>query len=77
MGKRNKKDAALQHAIAVAGGPAKLAKALGITIQAVSDWKKCPPRRAIAVERATGGVVTRERLCPMVFSERDPKRQAA
>ncbi|HEU4344790.1 MAG TPA: Cro/CI family transcriptional regulator [Candidatus Binatia bacterium] len=65
--KRARKDAALEHALAVAGGPTKLAQVLGITVQAVSGWAKCPPAQAIAVERATGGVVSRERLCPRVF----------
>jgi DNA-binding transcriptional regulator YdaS (Cro superfamily) len=62
-----KKDAALQRAITMAGGPAALARVIGVTAQAVSKWKKCPPRRAVAVEKATGGVVKRERLCPQVF----------
>lgn len=66
-----KKDPALEHAISAAGGAAKLARALGITVQAISDWKSCPPRRAIDVERATGGVVSRERLCPEVFGDRE------
>lgn len=64
---KDRKDSALEHAIEVAGGPAELARAVGVTIQAVCGWKKCPPKRAIAVEQATGGVVSRERLCPEVF----------
>lgn len=72
--RKDKKDPALQHAIAAAGGPAELARALGVTIQAVCGWKSCPPRRAVAVERATGGVVPRERLCPDVFGlKREPR----
>ena len=58
---------ALEHAIKAAGGPAELARALGITIQAIYDWKRCPPRRALAVEKATGGVVSRRRLCPEIY----------
>lgn len=67
--KRNtKRDPALAHAIAAAGGAAKLARALGITVQGVCGWTKCPPRRALAIEMATGGVVKRDRLCPGVFA---------
>ena len=62
-----KRDVALQHAIKVAGGVSALAKTLGINKQAVSSWRRCPPRRATAVEAATGGIVTRERLRPDVF----------
>lgn len=65
---KKKVDPALQHAIAAAGGPTKLAAVLGITAQAVCLWTKCPPRRAVAVERASGGVVRREKLCPQVFN---------
>ena len=68
MAKKPRRDPALEHAITAAGGAAELARALGITVQSVCEWKKCPPRRATAVEAATGGVVTRERLCPEVFA---------
>ena len=62
-----KRDVALQHAIKAAGGVSALARALGMNKQAVSAWRRCPPLRASAVEAATGGVVTRERLRPDVF----------
>lgn len=61
--------AALERAINAAGGAAELARALDISVQAVCGWKKCPPRRAIAVEKACGGAVTREQLCPEVFGK--------
>lgn len=64
------RDAALALAIEAVGGPTELARRIGVSVQVVSQWRKCPPRRAIAVERATGGVVRRERLCPFVFDER-------
>jgi DNA-binding transcriptional regulator YdaS (Cro superfamily) len=74
---KDRKDPALQHAIDAAGGAAELARALGVTIQAVCGWKKCPPRRAVAVERATKGIVSRERLCPEVFGAAKRERLAA
>jgi DNA-binding transcriptional regulator YdaS (Cro superfamily) len=68
MGRKTvKKDPALQHAIQAAGGPAELARTLGITIQAVCGWRRCPTRRAIDVENATGGVVSRQRLRPDLY----------
>lgn len=72
--KKPRRDPALQRAIEAAGGPAKLARAVGVTIQAVSEWRKCPPKRARAVEAVSG--VARERLCPQVFGP-VPKREAA
>lgn len=51
------------------GGQAALARALGVTPQAVSQWVKgtrpVPPRHAIAIELATG--VSRHDLRPDIF----------
>jgi DNA-binding transcriptional regulator YdaS (Cro superfamily) len=51
------------------GGQAALARALGVTPQAVSQWVKgtrpVPPRHALAIELATG--VSRHDLRPDVF----------
>lgn len=54
------RDESLSRAIEVAGGPASLARFITaldgqepITAQAICDWKRCPPRRVLAVERAT------------------------
>ncbi len=44
----------LQRALDIAGGPTALARHLGITKQAVSQWLKVPPERVLAVEDATG-----------------------
>jgi DNA-binding transcriptional regulator YdaS (Cro superfamily) len=65
--KRSKIDPALEHALSVAGGPAEVARTLGITVQAVCEWKRCPSLRAIELEKATGGVVTRQRLRPDLY----------
>lgn len=50
---------ALERAIAAAGGPAALARFITehqekITAQAICDWKRCPPKRVLLVERAAG-----------------------
>jgi len=64
---KNKRDRALNRALKAVGGQANLARALGITIQSINAWRKCPPRRALAVEHATGGLVKRHELRPDVF----------
>ncbi len=54
-----------------AGGPKKLADALNamgvapITPQAVSQWKRIPPNRVVAVEAITG--VSRHEQRPDIF----------
>jgi DNA-binding transcriptional regulator YdaS (Cro superfamily) len=58
---------ALKRAIEAAGGTGKLAAALGIKSQAVSQWRRVPGERVIAVERATGGAVTRHELRPDLY----------
>ena len=70
MKKSNGAVEALERAIESAGGAAALARHLNVTVQAVCGWKKCPPKRAIAVEKACKGRVTREELCPEVFGHR-------
>lgn len=54
--------AALRLAIARAGGVSALAKILGVTASAVSQWEVCPAARVKAVEAATG--IPRQDLRP-------------
>jgi DNA-binding transcriptional regulator YdaS (Cro superfamily) len=55
---------ALQHAMAIVGGPAEMARQIGgdVTRQAVGQWKVCPPTRVLdvvaAVERAKARLKT-------------------
>jgi len=67
------RDESLQTAIDKAGGPSGLAAKIGteITRQAVSQWRRCPARRVIAVEAATG--VSRHELRPDIY----PREEAA
>jgi DNA-binding transcriptional regulator YdaS (Cro superfamily) len=59
------KNAALRRAIEAAGGLAKLAEPLGITVQAISQWDEVPPLRVLAVERVSG--VPRSELRPDLY----------
>src|SRR5258708_26045128 len=69
-------NAALHKARAAAGGKdTDLARLLGISQSAVSQWKtkqRVPLRRALQIEALTGGQVTKEELRPDVFL--DPGR---
>ncbi|MBY0336321.1 MAG: type II toxin-antitoxin system CcdA family antitoxin [Acetobacteraceae bacterium] len=44
----------MEKALRAAGGPAALARAIGVTRGAVSQWRRVPPERIAAVSRATG-----------------------
>lgn len=57
-----------KRAIEAAGGVTKLAVAMGITAQRVSNWveRGVPAERCPDIERATGGAVTCEELRPDV-----------
>ena len=58
-------DEGLKLAIERAGSVRKLARMLGISMQAVVKWKTVPAHRIIPVERATG--VPREELRPDLY----------
>jgi len=55
----------LQRAIDAAGGVAKLARLVGVTSQAISQWDRVPAERVLAVEDATG--VPAHELRPDVY----------
>lgn len=63
---------ALSKAIETMGGVGKLAATLGVRQNVVSNWRlrgQPPAERCLAIEQATGGVVTRHDLRPDVFGE--------
>jgi DNA-binding transcriptional regulator YdaS (Cro superfamily) len=61
------KDEALKRAIKEAGSAEALAGKLGITPQAISQWKQIPLVRVLDIERATG--ISRHDLRPDFFGE--------
>ncbi|AUW32603.1 helix-turn-helix domain-containing protein [Acidithiobacillus caldus] len=72
------------RAIAHFGSQSALAKATGLSQAAVSKWvrglDRVSPRSAIAIQRATNGLVTKEQLCPDIFddaSNREDQQGAA
>jgi DNA-binding transcriptional regulator YdaS (Cro superfamily) len=69
----------LDKAIAVLGSQDALADALFIKSPSISGWRdrqRVPAERCIAIELATGGVVTRYQLRPDVFGA-DPVNHSA
>ena len=58
---------ALERAIVQVGGVAALARAINVTPQAVSQWDRVPAERALAVEKATDGKISRYDLRPDLY----------
>jgi DNA-binding transcriptional regulator YdaS (Cro superfamily) len=56
---------ALKLAIKRAGSATRLAKALGVSLPAISRWRVCPVPRVLAVEALTG--IRRELLRPDIY----------
>ncbi|MDR7027241.1 transcriptional regulator [Rhizobium rosettiformans] len=67
----------LAKAIKAVGGPAEMARRIGVTVQAVCQWKKVPPNRVLTVERVSG--VSRSDLRPDLYPPEVPmmKREEA
>lgn len=55
----------INKVIEAGGGVTTLAGKLKLTKQAVSQWKRVPPTRVIAVEKITG--ISRHQLRPDVY----------
>jgi len=62
---RDARKRSLHRAIEAAGGLAKIAAALDVTVQAVSQWNEVPPLRVLEVERISG--VSRSELRPDLY----------
>src|SRR6185369_4712471 len=61
------RDPGLNDAIRVAGGVSELARRIGISQPAVTNWDRVPAERVLAVEAATG--VPRIKLRPDLYAE--------
>jgi DNA-binding transcriptional regulator YdaS (Cro superfamily) len=58
----------VQRAARIAGGQSALARAVGVTPQAVQKWcaaGEVPPSRALPIEKVSG--VSRSELCPAIY----------
>jgi DNA-binding transcriptional regulator YdaS (Cro superfamily) len=61
----------LDRIVEIVGTKAKLADELGVSPQAVSQWPPIPPKHAIAIEKLTGGQVTRHEIAPAMYPSSD------
>ena len=66
--------APLDRVIERCGSQAQLARALGVTPQSITKWRKhgVPATRVIAMERVTGAAVTRHELRPDIYPPPPP-----
>lgn len=62
---------ALEKAIVRIGSVSALARAIGVSPQAVSQWTIVPVERLIAVEKATG--IPRQELRPDLYEAAEPE----
>lgn len=60
------------RAIAILGGKSAAARQLGVSPQAVDQWKRIPIRHLFVLERLTG--VSREELRPDLYLPPRPKK---
>lgn len=68
---KTRTDPGLAAAILVAGSVKALAKKLGKTSSAISQWTKVPPESVLAIEKITG--VSRHKLRPDLHGARAPR----
>jgi len=66
------RDPIIQRAIDAAGSSGNLAIQIGVTPQALSQWRRVPPLRVLEVERITG--ISRHDLRPDLYPA-DPRPQ--
>lgn len=62
----------IERAATICGSKKRLGAHLGITAQAIAQWKRCPAEHAPLIERATGGQVTCHDLRPDLWPAPTP-----
>ncbi len=70
----------MQTAVSIAGNKSRLGRKINVTHTAINKWVKRgwpPAERCLAIERATGGKVTRYDLRPDVFGPAPDHQEAA
>jgi DNA-binding transcriptional regulator YdaS (Cro superfamily) len=63
---------AIKRAVEIVGGGASLARYIGVNRASVQDWIRrgiVPATRAIEIEKATDGQVTRQELRPDLYPD--------
>lgn len=73
MERNASKSVPLDHLIKRGGGPRQLARGLGISSSAITQWPQVPIRRAVDVARLTGTPV--DQIRPDIWSD-DALREA-
>ena len=64
----------IKKVVSVVGSKSAIARHLGITKGAVSQWTIIPAEHVLEIERLTGGAVTRYELRPDRYPIDQPKR---
>jgi len=64
--KKPRRSARLRKVLALFPQP-ELARICGVKRQAVQQWADLPPQHALAVEKASGGELTKEFLAPNFY----------
>jgi DNA-binding transcriptional regulator YdaS (Cro superfamily) len=72
--RRHTRSRLLTSVLKASGGPGLLAKALGVSPQAVCMWKQVPTTKVLAVEEITG--IRREILRPDLYDEQGKRSQS-
>ena len=72
---RRTRDSGVMAAIEATGTLSALGQKLGISAQAISEWRRVPAERVLQVQNATG--VPRSRLRPDLYPIEDERTHAA